>query len=939
MRLVPSAALALALALPGLSTRSAGADDRTFAIRAGRVYTMAKGDGWVVDQCVIVVENGRFKAVGRDAEIPPFARVIDMPDAVILPGLVSADSWLAGEHLGEESVGPQYRAIDAFDPHQDYARVLAGGVTTLYVNPGRHRLVSGRAGVVRLGARPGDAILAAETDLVINLGEAAFDPPVKQHWLVPPSSFLDIEPATVQRPTSRLGQLLQLNQSFDAAQRYAEARENRRAVRKGEAPAFDAVHEALADVQRKKSTLRINADRAVDIEQGMTFARGRRHAYVLAGAVESDLLAGQIAAAQAPIVYRIDVAVNRNAADLGLDADALETDRAIPPALHAVPMAIVGPPGAPHGELMYYATLAVARGLPPRKALEGITSAAAGILGVGDRAGSIQPGRSADFVVLNSEPLSANTHVRRVYVDGRVAFDAERVATDSVVIRAGRIWTGESWIENGEVSIEKGRVVSAGPTAPVPPFARVIDAGRDAVVTPGFIDARGHLGLSGDRTPAGSELTPADALYHADVDFDRVARSGVTTVLLSAYRPGGKGARVSAIHTAGDRPDALVVKRTAGLVVSVRGQEPSAAAGTLRGTLGAGKKYDDEWKKYEKDLAEWLAKPKAEQQEKKPEPRKVEEVVEEKKVVDPVTGTWRGTVSGAPLPEPQEFIAKMKLDGEQVEGSLESIIGGDETVAIRGTFRDKHLSLEVDVDIPIGKPRIEADIDREDHFTGTLSVAQFVFELEANRTEKDVPQIKITRTRKKKADDGRPAAPKRDESLEPYRDLFAGRIALVVDVDSARIIEAVLPVFEQEHKVPFVLLNAEESDEVANRLAAAGTGVILPTQTVRKVNRVDFVQSAVLGRAGVPIAFQSDAEDAARQLPIRAGYDVRMGLDATTALKALTGDAARLMKCDSDVGFLKKGCRGDVLIFDGPPLEPGTRLKRVLIDGREVSTR
>ncbi len=910
----------------------------SFAIRAGRVYTMTQGEAWVLDNCLIVVENGKIKAVGPDAEVPPFISVIDMPDAVILPGLVSADSWVAGQHRGEESVGPQYRAVDAFDPHQNYARVLAGGVTTLYLNPGRHRLVSGRAGVVKLGVPPHDAVLEAETDLVINLGEAAFDPPQKQHWLVPPSSFLDIEGSSVQRPTSRLGQLLQLNQSFDEAQEYAEKREQRRGGR-AEAPPFDPVHDALADVQRRKSTLRIHADRAVDIEQALAFAAARRHNVVISGAVESDLVAEHIAAAGAPVVYRVDVATHADPTDIGLEPDALETDRPIPAALHNVPVAIVGPAGSPHGELMFYAAHAVRRGLPPRKALEGITSAAARIIGVDDRAGSIQVGRSADFVVLNSEPLSATSHVRRVYVAGRVAFDADEMTSDTVVIRGGRLWTGDRWIENGAIAIEKGRVVSVGHTAPVPPFARVIDAGRDAVITPGFIDARGHLGLAGDRASAGPELALSDALFHASPDFERVARSGITTVFSSVARPGGKGARVSAVHTAGESPEHLVVKRTAGLLVSVRNQEPSAAASTIRGLLAAGKKYDDTWKKYEKELAEWEARPREKKKEKKPEPKKVEVVVEEKKVVDLVTGTWRGTISGAPLPEPQEFIAKMKLDGDQVEGSLESIIGGDEAVPIRGTYRDKHLSLEVDVDIPIGKPRIEADIDRDDHLTGTLSVAQFIFEVEANRTEKDVPQIKITRTRRKKSDDGRPAAPKRDEALEPYRDLFAGRIAMIIDIESVRAIEVVLPIFEKEHKVAFVLLNAEDAGELADKLAAARSGVILPTRTVRKENRVDYVQSVELSRAGVPLAFQSDAEDGARLLPARAGYDVRMGLDATAALRALTGDAAKLMKCENEVGFFNRGARGDVLIFNGPPWEPGTRLMRVLIDGREVYRR
>jgi len=60
-------------------------------------------------------------------------------------------------------------------------------------------------------------------------------------------------------------------------------------------------------------------------------------------------------------------------------------------------------------------------------------------------------------------------------------------------------------------------------------------------------------------------------------------------------------------------------------------------------------------------------------------------------------------------------------------------------------------------------------------------------------------------------------------------------------------------------------------------------------------------------------------------------------MDPTAALQALTGNAASILKMDDYVGTLKRGCRGDLLIFDGPPLMPGTALKRVFINGEEVA--
>ncbi len=905
----------------------------TFMLKAGRVYTMADGEGWVIDGGMVLVKDGRIAEVGRDLTIPPFVELIDLPDAVVMPGLVSAESWLAGQNQGEDSVGAQYRALDAYDPYQNYDRVLAGGVTTVYLNPGRHRLVSGVGAVVKIGEPDPSAVLDPATDLVINLGEPAFNPPAKEHWLVPPSSDFKIRPDEIQRPTSRLGQFLQLNESFNAAIAYGEQ------LRKGkhaEQPEFDAGLEALAERLQKKSVLRVRADRATDLEQAIEFCEARKHAFVLAGGREISAVARKLQDRSAAFVLEVPVNPANPGNDLGVNPDVLGDELRIDPALENSRLAIVGPSGAPHGELLFYAAVAEGGGLSHRKALAAVTSDAAKILGVDGRVGAIRAGLDADLVVLNGEPLSGSTSVLRVYIDGRVRFDAADVGTDSLVIKAGRAWTGDRWIEPGAVLIENGRIVAVGETAPQPPFARVIDAGADAVLTPGFIDARGHLGCEGDRSSAGAEASIAKSLYMAGPEFDRVSRAGVTTVFTSAYRPGGTAARISAIHTAGENRDALIVKETAGLLMSLGGADPEAAVGRLKSALGAGKKYDEAWKKYEKELEEYKTKgaPKVEE---KPEPeKKPEEEQKEKPPEDPVTGTWEGEVSGAPLPEAQGFIAKMKLTGDQVEGSLETIFGGGESVGIRGTYRDKHLSLEVEVDIPIGKAMIEADIDRPDHLTGTLDIAgRFQFDLDATRTEKSVPEIKVTRKRKQKSGDG-PEAPKKDEAMEPYRDLFAGKIALMLDVNSRLTIEAILPVFEKEFTVPFVLLNAEEARLITDKLAAAKVGVVVETSPAKMVNGREYVQAADLSRSGISVAFQSDAEDGARLLPVRVAYKVRKGMDATAALRALTGDAATMMQSGDAVGYLKPGCRGDVLIFNGPPLEPATRLDRVIIDGREV---
>jgi imidazolonepropionase-like amidohydrolase len=69
--------------------------------------------------------------------------------------------------------------------------------------------------------------------------------------------------------------------------------------------------------------------------------------------------------------------------------------------------------------LPYQAGTAVAFGLPYDEALKSVTLYPAQIWGVDDQLGSIEKGKSADFILTDGDPLEVRTNVKRMFVNGK----------------------------------------------------------------------------------------------------------------------------------------------------------------------------------------------------------------------------------------------------------------------------------------------------------------------------------------------------------------------------------------------------------------------------------------------------------------------------------------------------------------------------------------
>jgi imidazolonepropionase-like amidohydrolase len=909
---------------------------RSFAVRAKAIYPVTLSHPGAVPGGMMIVRDGKIVAIGSELEVPPDLPLIELRDEVICPGFVAAAGSLAGRHGGADTISGLYDAADAFDIYARNPVALARGTTTMHIDPGGHRLVSGLGAIVKLAGPPAERILKRDADLAVNLG--VFDPPpiVKPPFWA--SSDVPIEPARRQRPDSRLGMFLELEEQIAAIQAKPAGPAKLGFAR----PSYDADFVAFAEAWNDKLPLRVQVRRAADIERALAFVQRQSRPAYLVALTEGDKLAPELVASDLPLVLRVERGYRNPEPDLGGDPEQLQPNLRVAGKLAAAararreqrggtqrPIALAGMEGDPNEDLRMTAILAVRGGMPPEQALAAVTRVPAEIMGIAGRVGSLEPGCDADFLVLSDDPLEISSDVMRAFVGGRQEFAAPHGS--ALVVKAGTVWVGNGSVyDDGAVLIENGKVQAVGHRVPHPPFARVIDAGPEGFVTPGFIDAHGHLGLDRDNAVVGPDLPIHNVIGVARREFLRVARAGVTTILLAAYRTAQNGSRVAAIKTWGRTRDDMVVRDVTGVKFSLRNKDPLSEIEAIRRTLEAGKAYDEKWKKYEKELEEWKKGAAA------PKPKTETETTAEGGKPDPITGKWDFTLSGGPIPEPVTGIMTLKLTGTTIEGRM-SVPGEAEEATLTGRLNGDEVTLEIDQDTPVGKPTINARLDREDHMSGKVTIATFSIDFEATRTDKAAVEFRVQR-RKTRTKDGRPTPPKVDDNLEPIRMLLNGKVSAVVEADTAAQIAAALKLFVDDFKCSVVFLGAGETAEAAEQLKAKKeqVGIVTLPQILQRRDRAPYNPAAEASRMGLRVALQSDAEDGARTLPLMGLFAVQQGLGGDAALRALTVDAAKMYKLDDRVGTLEPGKDGDVLIYSGHPFDADSRLERVIVNGQEV---
>lgn len=370
------------------------------AVINGRVHTATSAG--TLERATVLIDDGIIRRIARDLPLPPGVRVIDAAGKHVTPGIVAAFTELGLTEISQVpgtvdvrvvgvELGPAYRVDAAVNPDSSLIAVARlEGVTRAVIAPRNgNDVFAGFAAAIHLGDGT-TPVFARDVAQFAALGPGG-------------GGFTG---------GSRSAAYWRVMRAFEDADRAGPSGQGGDPAR-FIYPPHDL--EALQWVHTRNIPLAIHASRASDIRLAISIGRELRLPVIVVGGQEAWKVADELAEAGVAVILDPLDNIPRNFDLLGSRLDnaallaqagvriAFQTDRT-----HRV------------GRLRQRAGNAVAHGLPWQQALRAITANPAEIFGLESRVGTLQPGREADLVIWNGDPLELTTWAERVMIRGRL---------------------------------------------------------------------------------------------------------------------------------------------------------------------------------------------------------------------------------------------------------------------------------------------------------------------------------------------------------------------------------------------------------------------------------------------------------------------------------------------------------------------------------------
>ena len=359
----------------------------------------------------ILVREGKIVSVGPAAEPSGDEIVIDASGLFAYPGFVDAHSHIGLDNYGgptgtthdynemTDILSPQLRGSDSYYPHDAaIPAALAGGVTTVAAGPGSANVLGGTFFAVKLF---GNTVEAATLRDPVAMKCAFGENPKRCH--------------KDKTDSTRMTTAAKLREALFSAKDYMMRKELAGDDR-SKLPKYDMKAEALIPVLEGRIPLKAHAHRADDIMTALRIAREFGVKITVEHCTEGHLIVDELAAAGVPVAVGPTLT---NASKLELINKSWKTPGVLAAAGIQVSI-ITDAPVIPQQYLPLCAGLAVKAGMDPFLALQAITLNPAKHVGISDRVGSLEPGKDADIVLADGDPMISDTAVVRVILDGEI---------------------------------------------------------------------------------------------------------------------------------------------------------------------------------------------------------------------------------------------------------------------------------------------------------------------------------------------------------------------------------------------------------------------------------------------------------------------------------------------------------------------------------------
>ena len=421
-RLALLAFLAAPLALDQAQAANAAEAPAALLIQNATILTVTHG---TIEHGSILIRDGKIVDVGASIKAPKDAQVVDAAGQFVIPGIIDCHSHIAVDgdvNEGSISVSSIVNIADVLNPDDiSIYRDLAGGVTSANVLHGSANAIGGQTIVIKLrwgqpasklpfeGALPGIKFALGENPKRSNFrtGRAA------------------------RYPATRMGVEETIRGAFAEARDYKASWDahNKRVSggdKNATPPRRDLRLEPLVEVLEGKRYVHSHCYREDEILMLLRVAKEfgfkvRTFQHVLEGYKVADEIAAAGAGASTFSdwwAYKVEAydAIPYNA--------ALMTKR-------GVLVSINSDDSEEATHLNQEAAKSIKfGGLSRDEALKMVTINPAIQLGIDKRVGSIDPGKDADLVIYNHDPLSAYAVVQKTLIDGRMYFDRQRDIAD-----------------------------------------------------------------------------------------------------------------------------------------------------------------------------------------------------------------------------------------------------------------------------------------------------------------------------------------------------------------------------------------------------------------------------------------------------------------------------------------------------------------------------